>query len=567
MTFIYSPLDFLSGSFMLRLIVDGVEGGVQTSYIVTYIIVIAAISLVIGIGSSMFWQIFGPPRYQRIGATLQKKIFRKSSEVELECYENPSFYDKYVRAFGEVENRVWKVMNSIDNLIWRVITLACNSFLIFVIDPWLILFALFPLVLGYLRRVQNRVKHAQSIEHKKIDRRIAYVRRTFYLNEYAKEMRIGGMYRRMFDEMRLTFRDFKAVARKYGVARAILSFLQSFGLEVVTVMGAMLYSVWRTVGDGSMTMGDCIVVLNSIGTISWCINYLIQNIAEFGEHALFIEDVRYFLDYEPKIKENPSAPEAHGGDIELSGVSFRYEGAETNAIDDVSMKIRAGEHIALVGQNGSGKTTLVKLLLRLYDPTDGSITLDGRDAKEYKLSSYRDNFSCVLQDFKVFSMSVKDNVLLREAREGDDELVTRALKESGAYEKIETLDNGIHTTLTREFDDNGANLSIGEQQKVSLARVFAEDAPCVILDEPSSALDPIAEHKMFENMMRAADGRSVIFISHRLSSAVDADRIYLLEHGRITEVGSHRELMAKGGRYAEMFRLQAENYVGAKEDR
>lgn len=565
-TFIYAPLDFLSGSFMLRLIVDGVEGGVETSTIVTYIIIIAAISLVIGIFSNLYWNLISPPRFQRIGSNLQKKIFRKSAEVELECYEKPAFYDKYVIAFNDVHDRVMKVMQTIDNLIWRIISLACNSFLIFIIDPWLIIFALFPLVLGYLRRVQNRVKHDQSVEHKKIDRRIAYVRRTFYLNEYAKEMRIGGMYRRMFEEMRLTFRDFKAVARKYGVARAALSFLQSFGLEVVTVMGAMLYSIWRTVGDGSMTMGDCIVVLNSIGTISWCINYLIQNIAEFGEHALFIEDVRYFLDYEPKIKEDPSAPEAAGGDIELSGVSFRYDGAESNALEDVSMQIRAGEHIALVGQNGSGKTTLVKLLLRLYDPTEGKVILDGRDAKEYRLSSYRDNFSCVFQDFKVFSMSVKDNVLLREAREGDDELVTRALKESGAYEKIETLEDGIHTTLTREFDDKGANLSIGEQQKVSLARVFAEDAPCVILDEPSSALDPIAEHKMFENMMRAAAGRSVIFISHRLSSAVDADRIYLLEHGRITETGSHSELMAKGGKYAEMFRLQAENYVGSKGD-
>lgn len=565
-TFIYAPLDFLSGSFMLRLIVDGVEGGVETSTIVTYIIIIAAISLVIGIFSNLYWNLISPPRFQRIGSNLQKKIFRKSAEVELECYEKPAFYDKYVIAFNDVHDRVMKVMQTIDNLIWRIISLACNSFLIFIIDPWLIIFALFPLVLGYLRRVQNRVKHDQSVEHKKIDRRIAYVRRTFYLNEYAKEMRIGGMYRRMFEEIRLTFRDFKAVARKYGVARAALSFLQSFGLEVVTVMGAMLYSIWRTVGDGSMTMGDCIVVLNSIGTISWCINYLIQNIAEFGEHALFIEDVRYFLDYEPKIKEDPNAPEATGGDIELSGVSFRYDGAETNALENVSMQIRAGEHIALVGQNGSGKTTLVKLLLRLYDPTEGKVILDGRDAKEYKLSSYRDNFSCVFQDFKVFSMSVKDNVLLREAREGDDELVTRALKESGAYEKIETLEDGIHTTLTREFDDKGANLSIGEQQKVSLARVFAEDAPCVILDEPSSALDPIAEHKMFENMMRAAAGRSVIFISHRLSSAVDADRIYLLEQGRITEVGSHSELMAKGGKYADMFRLQAENYVGSKGD-
>ena len=232
----------------------------------------------------------------------------------------------------------------------------------------------------------------------------------------------------------------------------------------------------------------------------------------------------------------------------------------------MSLTLKQGEHIALVGQNGSGKTTLVKLLLRLYDPTYGEVLLNGENIKDYSLSSYREDFSCVFQDFKVFALPVKDNVTLRREREGDRDLVISSLKESGGYDKVMTLEKGIDTTLTREFDDNGANLSIGEQQKISLARVFADDASCVILDEPSSALDPIAEHKMFENMMRAAKGRTVIFISHRLSSAVDADRIYLMEGGTITESGTHHELMQKKGKYLEMFKLQAQNYIGKEDD-
>jgi len=362
-----------------------------------------------------------------------------------------------------------------------------------------------------------------------------------------------------------TYTDFRKLMRKYGIKRAIAQYIQKIGLEVITILGAMFYAVWRTLSDGGMSIGDCIVILNSIGTISYCLNYMVQNFAEFGEHSLFLEDVRYFLDYGVAMKEDESAPEAHGGDIELKNVSFRYTGAEQDTLHDISMKIRAGEHVALVGLNGSGKTTLVKLLLRLYDPTSGSVTLDGRDAREYRLSSYRDGFSCVFQDFKVFSMSVRDNVRLRPPREGDEERITEALRESGAWDKIKTLPQGLDSTLTREFDDHGINLSGGEGQKVSLARVFAEDAPCIILDEPSSALDPIAEHKMFENMMRAAQGRSVIFISHRLSSAVDADRIYLMEEGRITESGTHHELMEQDGKYAEMFHLQAKNYIGTSE--
>ena len=561
-TFIYAPLDFLTGAYLIRLIVDGLEKGTPTSSIITYMAIVGGAAILINALSSYYWNVVSPAQYEKIGAAINKKIFKKSSEVELACYETPEFYDKYVRAMDEAYDRVQGVMSTIDNIIWGTISLLCNSFLLFAIDPWLILFGLFPLVLGFTRKWENKLKHGHRADRKPIERRVKYVRRTFYLGEYAKEMRIGGMHARMLDELMSTFRDFKKVSAKYGLLRGLVQYIQKVGLKVVTVLGAMIYAVWRTLSDGSMTIGDCIVVLNSIETISYCINDMVATLTEFGEHSLFIEDVRYFLDYEPEIKEYDNAPLATGGDIVLENVSFRYKGADKDTLSRISLHIKDGERIALVGQNGSGKTTLVKLLLRLYDPTEGSIKLAGKDAKEYRLSSYRNNFSCVFQDFKMFSLSVRDNVLLRRENDGDEELVAKALKESGAYEKMSTLEKGMETTVTREFDEDGVNFSVGEAQKLSLARVFAEKSPCIILDEPSSALDPIAEHSMFENMMRAAKGRSVIFISHRLSSAVDADRIYLMENGSIAEVGNHSELMALNGKYAEMFRLQAENYVG-----
>ena len=314
--------------------------------------------------------------------------------------------------------------------------------------------------------------------------------------------------------------------------------------------------------NGGMSIGDCIVVIGSIGTISYCLNNLVQNFAEFGEHALFLEDVRYFLDYETKlVGGNKKAPD-ESVVLEARGVSFRYDGSDKDTLHDVSFTLRKGERVALVGSNGSGKTTLVKLLLRLYDVSEGEILLDGENIKEYDLSSYRDCFGTVFQDFKMFSMSVKDNVLLRPSEKDEDEKVLSALRESGAYARVERMDKGIDTILTREFDDKGENLSGGEQQKLSLARIFADRTPFVLLDEPSSALDPIAEYTMFENMMRATEGRSVIFISHRLSSAVLADRVFLMDGGTIAEIGTHQDLMALGGKYAEMFHRQAENYLG-----
>ena len=561
MTFVWGLLDFLEGSYLLRMIVSGIEKATPTRTIVTFMLVIALADILASALNSYYWNVVSPPKYQLVSATIRKKLFRKASTVELSCYETPAFYDKYMKAMDEANDRVEKVMGTIDNLIWNTISLCCNSFLLFLIDPVLILFGLFPLLLGLVRRWKNRVNHDMVAARKPIDRRVKYVRRTFYLGEYAKEMRIGGMYRRMLDELTATYTDFRDMMRKYGLRLAIAQYIQKIGLEVITILGAMLYAVWRTL-SGGMTIGDCIVILNSIGTISYCLNYMVQNFAEFGEHSLFLEDVRYFLDYKVAMPEDEHAPAAHGGDIELCNVSFRYTGAEQDTLHDISMRIGAGERVALVGLNGSGKTTLVKLLLRLYDPTEGQIRMDGRDIREYRLSAYRDSFSCVFQDFRVFSMSVQENVLLRTPREGDRERVADALRESGAWEKINALPNGLDSILTREFDEQGINLSGGEAQKVSLARVFAEDAPFIVLDEPSSALDPIAEHTMFRNMMRAARGRGVLFISHRLATAVDADRIYLMDGGRIAEVGTHRELMEKGGKYAEMFRLQAKNYVG-----
>lgn len=369
-TMIYAPLDFLTGSYLIKMIVDGVEKSRPSQQIYTYILAVGVTATVIDILNSFFWNYITAGMYQKIGGVLAKKLMKKSAEVELACYEQPEFYDKYVKAMDEAYSRVNKVMRTVDNLIWQTISLVCNSFLLFFIDPWLILFGLFPLLLGFVRRWQNKLRHDQSSEEKKIKRRMKYVRRTFYLDEYAKEMRVGGMYVRMLNELMATFEDYRELQRKYGIRLAVAKFVQNVGLEVVTVLGAMLYAAWRTVGDGSMSIGDCIVIFNSIGTISYCLNNMVQNFAEFGEHALFIEDVRFFLDYETKMPDDPSAPDAEAGEIRFENVRFRYEGAEHDSLHDISLNITPGEKIALVGQNGSGKTTLVKLLLRMYDPTD-----------------------------------------------------------------------------------------------------------------------------------------------------------------------------------------------------
>lgn len=563
---VYGILQFLSDSYLLRLIVNGLQAGEDIKNILTYVALLCAVTVILDSALAWFWRVISPAKWQQISAYIEKSLFDKASQVELSCYENPEFYDKYVKAMDSAFNRIQEVMQTLDQLIYTAVSFSANSLLLFVIDPVLILFGLFPLTLGFIKRYTNVINHDLETAKKPINRRTEYARRTFYLGEYSKEMRIGRMYVNMLRYFRDSYYDYRDLIKKYGMKNAALQYIQSIGLEVVTILGAMFYAVWRTlcVGPtGGMLIGDCIVVIGSVGTISYGLNNFVQNIAAFGEHALFLEDVRYFLDYDPTIKSGAlDAPE--NGDIEVKNISFSYTGSDKKALDGVSFVWHKNEKIALVGNNGSGKSTLVKLLLRLYDPIDGEITLRGTDITEYNTTSYRDLFSTVLQDFKMFSMSVRDNILLRLPEDGDRELVESALEASGAAERINRLENGIDTVLTREFDDKGANLSVGEQQKLSLARVFASKTPFVILDEPSSALDPIAEYKMFENMMQATEGRSVIFISHRLSSATLADRVILMDGGKIAEIGTHEELLHAGGKYSEMFKRQAENYLGSE---
>lgn len=229
-------------------------------------------------------------------------------------------------------------------------------------------------------------------------------------------------------------------------------------------------------------------------------------------------------------------------------------------MSNVSFKLNKGETLAVVGINGAGKSTLLKLMLRFYDATEGEVLYNGVNVREYDLATYRNAFATVFQDYKNFALSVYENVMCKPCTDDEKRLAAQALKDSGAWRKISTLSNGGDTVLTKEFDENGAGLSGGENQKVSTARLFARDFEVAVLDEPSSALDPVAESEMYDSLARVTEGKTVIYISHRLSSATLADRIIVLDGGRIIESGTHGELMALGGKYSEMFSLQASNY-------
>ena len=563
---LWSVIEFFSGSFLLKVVVDHLGEGGDPMTLTWFILGMLTLHITVFFAQQAFWQIYAPISQRKLSMAIRTALYTQMRAVELSCYENPAYYEKYVKAMNEAEDRAFNVLWALERLFGQVFSLIANALLLWSIDPILMLFALIPFGVGFIRGKRNKIAFKENEDIQKLAWKANYIQRGFYLQDYAKEMRLTGMSDKLLHDLDETTVEVERIKRKYGIRNASLDYVCRISHEVVTVLGACLYAVYATLVRGTVGVGDCIVVLNSIGSVSGYLQGLVTNLVSFHEHALYIENLRSFLDYEPKIKANPSGVVAQGGEILVENVKYRYEGAETDTLHGVSLRIAPGEKIALVGQNGSGKSTFVKLLLHLYEPSEGSITMDGIPMNDHTLASWRGVFKPVFQDYSTFALSVAENILTRPMRKdpegeaADRKLVENALRQSGAYDRVMKMPHGMDTMLTREFDDKGEVLSGGEAQKIALSRVFASDAPVVILDEPTSALDPVAEYQLFENMMKACTDRAVIFISHRLSSAVPADRIYLFEDGRVVESGTHRELMERGGHYADMFCKQAESY-------
>ena len=552
---------FIVGTYVVRYIINSFETGLDFKTVALSAVIMIAVPLGLQLIINPLITMVEDVAFVKIDKKVLSKLYDKCTDVELACFENPEFYDKYVKATNEITWRMWNLTWTVANLFSAILGMFLYGSLLFTMDFAFVIFAILPLFGTFIKRKANVLWHKHSTEDREFHRRAKYAQRVFYSGEYAKELRLSNAREFLLDRYEQASDGRVEVVQKYGKKEMFLELAHTGLQTIITNPLAIGYAIFRTLVSGTLGIGDCAVVINSVSNLTGTFTQITDRYFKAHEHALFFEDFRGFMEYEPKMKDKENAVSPNVGTIKLENVSFKYDGSESLVLKNISMEIGKNEKIALVGHNGAGKSTLIKLLLRLYDPTEGKISLDGVPLDDLKLEEYRALFSVVFQDFKTISLPVAENVLMRPREDGDEEKIIQALKDSGAYDRIMELPNGIETMLTKEFDKDGAVLSVGQAQKVAIAHAFVKNAPYIILDEPSSALDPVAENEMYNNMMRAGEGKSMIFISHRLSSAVSADRIYMLEDGEIVESGTHSELMKLNGKYADMFKKQAQNYV------
>ncbi len=508
---------------------------------------------------------------RRLGVRLQRSInstiYEKAAGSDLSCFEDPAFYDKYIKAVNEAPKKMEHWLQQFIRMVGAAVNLSISLSFVLLNDPFSLVFSILglviPVILGDALSVCRKTFQEELAV---VGRRRSYMQRTAYLAEYAKDLRLSGISKLLFRRFEDAVDDQRSIHRKFGPKEVRLNFMTYEIPFILTYLLPLVYIAYRAIEFDAFGVGTALGLANALNRLCWETRNSIECFTEANADIRYLANLRNFLNHKDSITAPAdggiSAEVRPGGsEIELRNVTFTYPGKEEPTLKNLSFCIRAGETAAVVGPNGSGKTTLVKLLLRLYDPDSGEILLDGRNIREYDPATLNRIYATVFQDHKLFGMTLGENVLLRPAvTEADRAEVTRCLELADFGEKLSRLEDGLDTVVTREFDDSGTNFSGGEAQKIAIARVYARPSTCVILDEPTSALDPIAEARMYENMEKATQDKTVIFISHRLSSARTADRILVMQGGALQGNGRHDALMVKCELYRDMFEKQAARY-------
>ena len=489
------------------------------------------------------------------------QVMKHAAELDLIAYEDPVFYDRLERARVQATDRLGMIQQ-IGRLIQLVVTTITLSVTIIVYSPWLMLLLVAGVLPAFLGESHFAfLGYAKNFRQTPVRRQLDYLRLVGGSKEAAKELKLFGLSK--FLTQRFTqlsdgiYEENIALSRRKLIAGGFLS--------VVAYMGyysAYVFVIWKTL-TGAYSIGVWYLLSGAILQASNNLQQIFSTLSGIADQALFLTDLLAFFDMQPTIRSKPdalSAPRPIVRGFEFRNVSFRYPGSSRLVLNKLNFHLHPGERVALIGENGEGKTTIVKLLTRLYDPAEGRVLLDGVDLREYSLEDLYREIGVIFQDFMRYEMTARENIAVGRIEQIDNvQLLEQSAQKSLADGVVRKLPSGYEQMLGRRFD-GGVDLSGGEWQKVALARAYLRDSQVLILDEPTSALDARSEYEVFQRFAELTAGKMALLISHRFSTVRMADRILVLENGRIAEQGKHDQLVRRSGRYAEMFEMQAANY-------
>ncbi len=540
------------------------EGGDFRKILVCMGILMAAIA-VSTVTFAIYKHYVLPRGKQTLYQALRLEIYEKAKEIDLSCYDDKDFYENFILATEETDRCLDRFLLFETSIIARTVGFLCTIVFCAFINPvaLIVMAAAFPFELFCVVQENKRVVKSR-LERLPHEQQREYGNRVFYLSDYAGELRL---YPHMKEECRMEYAEenakIESVNKKYGKSLFVYGVFREGILGRFIKEGAVwTLLLYQMLVLQALTGAQLVTSRACIWRATNYIEIVIASLRTVAENSAYIYRIREFLQMEPTVVSRAEKPVPEGsGSLSAEHVDFGYLPGQS-VLKDVTFTVKPEQKVALVGYNGSGKTTLVKLLLRLYDPDSGNICYHGNDIREYQVMAYRRSIGSVFQDFKIYAATLKENVLM-DVENGSRE--ENYVVEKALYDAHFTLENNqlsyqIETPLTTEFEKDGVNLSGGEAQKVAIARTLYCRQNLIIMDEPSSALDPLAEYRLNQELNEIAKDKTVIFISHRLSTVRDADCIYMMENGRIVESGTHGELLARGGKYAAMWKIQAGLY-------
>jgi ATP-binding cassette, subfamily B, bacterial len=492
---------------------------------------------------------------------ISTRVMEHASSLDLASYENPKFYDRLERARAQTTDRL-VMIQTIGRILQQLVTVITLSISIFMFSPWLLWILIACVVPAFIGESHFAfLGYSLNIRQTPVRRQLDYLRVLGASKEGAKELKLfglSGFFTGMFSQLSLgIYEQNVALAKRRLLASSLLSVLSTAGYY-----GAYAFVVYRT-ATGRLDVGAMTFLAGAIAAASTNIQMIFSMFSSVADQSLFLTDLFEFFKVRPKVQSKPQAlpaPRPIKRGFEFVDVSFSYPGRSRVVLDKLNFRLELGERVALIGENGQGKTTIVKLLTRLYDPTEGRILLDGVDLREYSIEDLCKQIGVIFQDFMRYEMTAASNIAVGKIEEHQDRVrIEIAAEKSLAHAVVKKLPQGYEQMLGRRFE-GGVDLSGGEWQKLALARAYLRDAQLVILDEPTASLDARSEREVFQRFAELTDSKMALLISHRFSTVRMADRILVLENGKIAEQGNHKELVSRGGLYSGMFELQAAGY-------